>query len=71
MSLAVAIQMDPIESTNIDADSTFMMALEGQRRGHALFTISPAFELPERPPVRAHTSPGSPPRVRQPFQLRR
>ena len=41
MSLAVAIQMDPIESINIDADSTFMMALEGQRRGHALFHYLP------------------------------
>jgi glutathione synthase len=28
MSLAVAIQMDPIESINIDADSTFVLALE-------------------------------------------
>jgi glutathione synthase len=41
MSLAVAIQMDPIETINIDADSTFMMALEGQRRGHALFHYLP------------------------------
>src|SRR3954464_15962973 len=41
MSLAVTIQMDPIESINIDADSTFMMALEGQRRGHALFHYLP------------------------------
>ena len=41
MSLAVAIQMDPIESINIDADSTFMMALEGQRRGHALLHYLP------------------------------
>ena len=37
MSLAVAIQMDPIESINIDADSTFVLALEAQKRGHALF----------------------------------
>ncbi|MEC8775952.1 MAG: hypothetical protein VXX79_14025, partial [Pseudomonadota bacterium] len=28
MSLAVAIQMDPIESIDIDADSTFMLAME-------------------------------------------
>ena len=41
MSLAVAIQMDPIESINIDTDSTFMMALEAQRRGHALFHYLP------------------------------
>ncbi len=37
MSLAVAIQMDPVESIDIDSDSTFVLALEGQRRGHGLF----------------------------------
>ncbi|MEX2454608.1 MAG: glutathione synthase [Rhodospirillaceae bacterium] len=41
MSLAVAIQMDHISSINIDADSTFMMALEAQARGHALFHYEP------------------------------
>ncbi len=41
MSLAVAIQMDPIEAVDIDADSTFVLALEAQRRGHALFHYLP------------------------------
>ena len=41
MSLAVAIQMDPIETIDIDADSTFVLALEAQRRGHALFHYLP------------------------------
>lgn len=41
MSLAVAIQMDPIETIDINADSTFALALEGQRRGHALFHYLP------------------------------
>lgn len=41
MSLAVAIQMDPIESINIDADSTFVLALEAQRRGHGLYHYLP------------------------------
>jgi glutathione synthase len=41
MSLAVAIQMDPMESVNIDADSSFVMALEAQRRGHAIFHYQP------------------------------
>jgi glutathione synthase len=41
MSLAVAIQMDPIETIDIDADSTFAMALEAQRRGHALWHYLP------------------------------
>jgi len=41
MSLAVAIQMDPIETINIDADSTFVLGLEAERRGHALFHYLP------------------------------
>ena len=41
MSLAVAIQMDAIESIDIDADSTFALALEAQRRGHAIFHYLP------------------------------
>jgi glutathione synthase len=41
MSLAVAIQMDPIESINIDADSTFVLALEAQARGHAMWHYHP------------------------------
>src|SRR3984957_12936321 len=35
--LKVAVQMDPIESINIDADSTFALMLEAQRRGHLLW----------------------------------
>lgn len=42
MSLAVAIQMDPIESINIDGDSTFAMALEAQKRGHGLWHYLPS-----------------------------
>src|ERR1700751_51109 len=41
MALAVAIQMDPIDTSNIDADSTFALALEAQTRGHALFHYLP------------------------------
>lgn len=36
-TLKVAVQMDPIESINIDGDSTFALMLEAQRRGHALW----------------------------------
>ena len=47
MALAVAIQMDPIDTINIDADSTFALALEAQARGHALFHYLPdALTLP-------------------------
>ena len=41
MSLAVAIQMDPLEPIDIDADSTFVLALEAQRRGHGLYHYLP------------------------------
>ncbi len=41
MSLAVAIQMDPLESVDIDADSSFVLALEAQRRGHGLYHYGP------------------------------
>ena len=41
MGLAVAIQMDPIDTINIDADSTFALALEAQARGHMLFHYLP------------------------------
>ncbi|MBT3916728.1 MAG: glutathione synthase [Rhodospirillaceae bacterium] len=37
MSLKVAIQMDPIDAIDLDADSTFVMALEAQARGHQLY----------------------------------
>ncbi len=42
-ALKVAIQMDHIETVDIDADSTFVLALEAQERGHVLFHY-----LPER-----------------------
>jgi glutathione synthase len=41
MSLEVAIQMDPVGSINIDADSTFRLMLEAQERGHRLFVYTP------------------------------
>ncbi len=41
MSLAVAIQMDPLETLNIHGDSTFVLALEAQRRGHGLYHYLP------------------------------
>src|SRR3712207_6268451 len=36
-TLKVAVQMDPIESINIDADSTFALMLEAQAREHELW----------------------------------
>ncbi len=37
MALKIAFQMDPIEPVDIDADSTFALALEAQARGHKLY----------------------------------
>lgn len=42
MSLAVAIQMDPIQTINISTDSTFMLAMEAQARGHSLYYYLPS-----------------------------
>ncbi|MDX5356592.1 MAG: glutathione synthase [Rhodobacterales bacterium] len=39
--MKVALQMDPIGSVNIDADSTFRIGLEAQARGHSLFYYTP------------------------------
>ncbi|HLI64938.1 MAG TPA: glutathione synthase [Caulobacteraceae bacterium] len=41
MALSVAIQMDPVEAVNIEADTTFMMMMEAQARGHALWVYGP------------------------------
>ncbi|SLN17889.1 glutathione synthase [Oceanibacterium hippocampi] len=41
MSLAVAIQMDPIQTIDINADSTFVLALEAQKRGYGLYHYLP------------------------------
>ncbi|HEY5071580.1 MAG TPA: glutathione synthase [Caulobacteraceae bacterium] len=37
MPLQVAIQMDPIERINIDTDTTFLIMMEAQTRGHGLW----------------------------------
>ena len=41
MALRVAVQMDPIESINIDSDSTFALIEAAQARGHAVWTHHP------------------------------
>jgi glutathione synthase len=41
MSLAVAIQMDPLETVDIDGDSSFALALAAQARGHGLYHYLP------------------------------
>jgi glutathione synthase len=39
--LRVAFQMDPIETVDIAADSSFRLALEAQERGHSVFVYGP------------------------------
>ena len=41
MGLKVAVQMDPIEHVEINADSTFRIMEEAQARGHSLFYYTP------------------------------
>ncbi len=41
MTLAVAIQMDPIEPIDINGDSSFVLGLEAEKRGYSLFHYLP------------------------------
>ena len=41
MSLRVAVQMDPVLGINIDTDTTFLMMMEAQTRGHRLWFYTP------------------------------
>lgn len=41
MPLSVAVQMDPIDAVDVNADSTFRIMEEAQARGHRLFCYTP------------------------------
>jgi glutathione synthase len=41
MSLRVAVSMDPIEKVNIASDTTFLMMMTAQARGHQLWVFEP------------------------------
>ena len=41
MPLSVAVQMNPVEAVNIETDTTFMLMLEAQTRGHGLWHFTP------------------------------
>ncbi len=46
MTLKVAIQMDKIQDVNIDKDSTFVLAMEAQKRGYDLYHyLTPTLRL--------------------------
>ena len=57
MALRVAVQMDPMERVNIRADTTFMLALEAQARGHQLWVHQPERLSLENGRVRARARP--------------
>ncbi len=39
--MKIAIQMDPIEAVNVDADTSFDLALEAHQRGHEIWIYQP------------------------------
>ncbi|HEY7899548.1 MAG TPA: glutathione synthase [Caulobacteraceae bacterium] len=41
MPLDIAVQMNPVETVNIETDTTFMLMLEAQARGHRLWVFAP------------------------------
>ena len=56
-NLRVAFQMDPMEGVDIDADTTFALALEAQARGMTLFEYGPQHLAYDRGRVVAHARP--------------
>ena len=64
MSLRVAIQMDPLESVNIDGDTTFALAEVAQARGMALFVYGPEHMSIEQGRVTAEVRPARVQRVK-------
>jgi glutathione synthase len=59
MSLKVAVQMDPVEGINIETDSSFMMMMEAQSRGHRLWVYTPDKLSLEEGRVRARARPAT------------
>jgi glutathione synthase len=57
MPLSVAVQMDPVQGIDIDADTTFVMALEAQERGHAVYYYTPRDLVFREGRVLAHARP--------------
>ena len=41
MALKIAVQMDPVQGINIETDTTFLMMIEAQNRGHSLWVYAP------------------------------
>ena len=41
MTISVAIQMDPVDNIDFESDSSYLIALEAQRRGYVLYHYEP------------------------------
>ena len=41
MKLKIAFQMDPISDVDINGDTSFRLAEEGQKRGHQIYYFNP------------------------------
>lgn len=57
MTLNIALQMDPVETIDINGDSTFAMGLEAQKRGHQLYHYLVSDMSYVNDKVKAHTRP--------------
>lgn len=57
MSLRIAVQMDPIENVDVDADTTFALMEEAQSRGASLFVYGPDTLSWEAGRIRARARP--------------
>jgi glutathione synthase len=57
MTLSVAVQMDPVEAIDIDADTTFVLALEAQERGHVVYFYLPGDLVFREGKVQAYARP--------------
>ncbi len=55
--LSIAFVMDPLEAINIDADTSFALMLEAQRRGHEVLHVAPADLFASNRGVFAHARP--------------
>ena len=38
-NLKIGVVMDPVEKINIDKDTTFVLMLEAQQRGHEIYVM--------------------------------
>ena len=56
-SLTMAFVMDPVTQLEISADTTFVIMLEAQRRGHQVFYVDPADLSIESGRPAAHATP--------------